>query len=1554
MADYVPQFDGFFPYLNTGVSTSASMMNHLYSGGDELVNTMTNGKSAFFLNTSSYKEIQLLGSPGNTLIPCWNMYEARSPTVFEGSFAETYSWPSTEESSCLYDLAFYGMHKMRFQENYTGAGFGVRQFYFTSGVQSGNCDPNAPDTDGNCNGINAFYPVAATGAQMGGPFGGGRDMHGSQGWVWRLYGFWYSRRGTLAGNERETVPATYKHELYEKIAKEASVFDYNSERDIALVIENGIYTNDYGRGQVYYTNPINGKSEKLPCPYAISSTAGYFCTNLDHSLGVHEVTLENPSLIPSWTESKDSIIINPQEDLLSGDLVIDFGGYTGATGAGALLVGGDENQVDQPDTPMKYVDGLAKSAAKPIQESFESYSSTYYASREKIKDISNKYDIHVCPHTHEEELSSIEEMAKAHRGIAQAITADRTGVSGQDCTQPYQCWLYQSKLNYWEDFKQAIDGLKTGDVTFDITYSLARAGTAINAPSSYQTTFEIKSDAVVDTWANTNGANGINPSGHSISVSDYESEIAGAFAAWKEVIEKTYSGCYKDCKTEYLEGDETSKLTVNFVNLGQEYSAAEALPGIAKDQGKGAEDFPIYSATPSWLNLDVGTGYGPLNMGRIRIAVAETGGWTGNAAAAFAFMPDQSATNSWQGDIVINPNHNYKRDNLINTDYFSNPEHKEVSLKYILAHEIGHSLGFGHSNSAKCNTPMNPVYFWNESFESGWSGSGLAENTDGKCIEELYGDCQAGAVCLSGMKMASFFMTPLGQTGFNSAYNDSVFFPWYWPRIEEHDYIYPGEPIANCIQYPQECAQPWANTNVPIVENRFEQAEIIIDGPIFCTDCGLDHAGKDQFYGYKLFTFSNKWNKYKFFRIHNLNNYDMKFVFEPDEGLELVEDPRCEVKNYGFTDDAFSSFPDAGNTDGVIPETPSSCSKTAGLAGENDEAKKISVGLFQKSMSLAQRLAHEQNGTMESEGYVVVSECGAGTGCVIDIPKNESICVRRDFGEYTIGYRHFQKFLPGDLRVNQELAEEDVGGFDAYPKYYHPFPARDHYSYDRATHNVVKPFALNNWIDLLNDRLVIDDTPPRVWNANSLYLDPLDYETLADGTKEKNLKGRTLNGVSYFHPYDELLQPTWYNSYQHNAPDDYTVSPLNENTVLADFIYHTGFVVQNYALAAGEADSAVGTSLNQRPDWSGYKMSSAGENVTGAYLKRMVPYSGARYIYRFLQDLNVNVAAIGPSKQVTYGDPGEIEHGRSGLFAGPTGFLSGTTSARLENDSDRTAYFDSSDVKAQGMIPLGGNQWVIGHQATTPNFTPLNDPMTSKARSTVGWPVSGEHSNQVADLQQQILDVWASDTCPDGPSAESCYKFRKNFDPFALSINQYNLSTNILGGKGAWNYTKGQIYPLVNGLACGTPSKILPSFVDFGTHHDISYGKHYLAKFTNTGLTSWVTGGNYGTVSYTELDKYVNHYKENDHEFDGTTSFPYDCYPNQKLPTNSAKFGNYGWAESGGAGFGTDFLDDEGDEAPCVHMYHPLTGAYRVKVGDDANADHLICAYDPSATAWRL
>ena len=44
---------GLIPYIKTGTSTSAELMNDLYSGLDEAVNLVTNGKSMFFLNTTA-------------------------------------------------------------------------------------------------------------------------------------------------------------------------------------------------------------------------------------------------------------------------------------------------------------------------------------------------------------------------------------------------------------------------------------------------------------------------------------------------------------------------------------------------------------------------------------------------------------------------------------------------------------------------------------------------------------------------------------------------------------------------------------------------------------------------------------------------------------------------------------------------------------------------------------------------------------------------------------------------------------------------------------------------------------------------------------------------------------------------------------------------------------------------------------------------------------------------------------------------------------------------------------------------------------------------------------------------------------------------------------------------------------------------------------------------------------------------------------------------------------------------------------------------------------
>ncbi len=1470
MATFSPKFEGFFPYIQTGTETSAALMNSLYSGAEELINTVTNGKSPFFLNTINYREIDKYGSPGNELLNCYNLYEGAINLC-------------GAEDPCYYNCnqlaAYYGFLPMTFDEvefsttydsnaevvthNKKGAGLGVRQFYFLSGVKTGDCDPADPEGDGNCVGSNANIP------------------YGEVGWWWKLWGFWYQRGALKRSLTRDATPPIYKHDHYEDIASSATITDYNVERGIAQVVENGYYTSDYGRQAATFSNPITNQTEPLPCPYAIGGAAAYYCTNLDHSLGVHTVSNSNPSIIPNWTNTAADLTMVSSSGSVLGNVIIDAGtGVTGTYPSGissSMRVGGQTNigpTVDEINLSEKLRHhNLAKSSQKPKKYKFDDYSSVKYADREDLKEIAETYNVHVCPHTHAGEVQNIKD------GLSSAMSTGRSIVSGQDCTNPYLCWLYQDKTNFWEDIVTGVNALSAGDQEITITYSFARTGTPISPQPSEQSLYGISGTAESDTWANTNGANGINPSGHTINHTDFETEIAGAFSYWKDLIEKTYSGCNTACGS-----DGPTNLTVNFVNLGTEYSNAEGSAGA--HAWRGAEDFPINSEIPVSMGIDIGTGYGPLNIGRIRIAVTRTGDWSSNATAAFAYLPDGTTTSSRQGDIVINPNLCWKKDDEVNEEKFGGGMSinldKSVSLRYILAHEIGHSLGFGHSNSAKCDTPMTPVYFWNESLASGFSG-GFSEYTDGKCVKELYGDCQAGDVCLSGMNIVSVFQTPVTQTGFNTAYDDSLYWPWYWPYIQTNPNVFPGISLSDCFDLPQQCQSypAWIDTNVPMLENRFEQAELIFDGYETCDDCGLDHDGESQFNGYGDYTFSNKFNKYKFFRIHNLNNYDMTFTFAPDEGL--------------------------------------------------NEASKVNVGLYQKS----------------DESIVAVKECGAGTGTTFTIPKHESICVRRDFGEYTLGSKHFQKFLPGDQRVNQKLAEKDLLGHDAYPDYYHNFPARDHYLFEKASHNIVNPFVINDWLNMLEDRLLIDETPPRVWNANSLYLDPIDYET-TDGVTQRKLRYR---GDNKSYHYDEWLQPTWYNSYQNL--NGYSVSPLNENTVLADFIYHTGWAVQTYALQSGE--------MKQNARWDNALIGTPDKSA--AYFKRLVPYSGARYVYKFLQDLNVNVMGIGRAKHGLAVDIGlplpdgvmdeavAYDDGRSGLYAGPTGWAFAVSSEVGSRPTDGQCdpavpecgdtnqhhsgsasdllkkYFDYDDPKALGIIPKGGHQWVIGnpYDLTHRGPVPLNDPTDGRAANhAIGFPRTGDHANEIANLQCDMLKQWDNDLTNDDSS----------IDPFALSIHQWNLNTNILGAKGAYNYAKGQIYPLSSGpnKECGFVAgagKILPSFIDFVAFQKIHYGDYYYISKINTGVM--ITGADYYPVAYAEYPKYLNHYREKDRGTDEYNAF--DCYPHQygnSQSDRSVAYGNYGWQETrtdGGAQ----------DNPPCARIWHPLTGGY--SGFDPANRD---------------
>ena len=209
------------------------------------------------------------------------------------------------------------------------------------------------------------------------------------------------------------------------------------------------------------------------------------------------------------------------------------------------------------------------------------------------------------------------------------------------------------------------------------------------------------------------------------------------------------------------------------------------------------------------------------------------------------------------------------------------------------------------------------------------------------------------------------------------------------------------------------CPIPGIPNSYPNLENRFAQAELIFDGDIE---------------KYKNFKFSKKYDKYKFFRIHNLNNYDMEFEFEPLEEL---------------------------------------------VGAQADSKGLFSVG----------------------DEKIAVMECSPGTGYKIKIPRHGSRCVRRDYGEYTTGYAHFQKILQGDPLYNLELsmAEEVIRN---YPNYYDYYDSTHYYIAQSKSNNVINPFVIDDYINKFETRFLLDPHGPRSWDASGLcHGSPLDKKT---------------------------------------------------------------------------------------------------------------------------------------------------------------------------------------------------------------------------------------------------------------------------------------------------------------------------------------------------------------------------------------------------------------------------------------------------------------------------
>ncbi len=88
---------GLIPYIESGAAHSAAGMNDLYSGMDEVLNSMTNGKSLYFMNGFSRYLIPETNSSNPYLAPSW-MTESHDEYLF-GLTEGTAAAPSTDYTS---------------------------------------------------------------------------------------------------------------------------------------------------------------------------------------------------------------------------------------------------------------------------------------------------------------------------------------------------------------------------------------------------------------------------------------------------------------------------------------------------------------------------------------------------------------------------------------------------------------------------------------------------------------------------------------------------------------------------------------------------------------------------------------------------------------------------------------------------------------------------------------------------------------------------------------------------------------------------------------------------------------------------------------------------------------------------------------------------------------------------------------------------------------------------------------------------------------------------------------------------------------------------------------------------------------------------------------------------------------------------------------------------------------------------------------------------------------------------------------------------------------
>jgi len=384
-----------------------------------------------------------------------------------------------------------------------------------------------------------------------------------------------------------------------------------------------------------------------------------------------------------------------------------------------------------------------------------------------------------------------------------------------------------------------------------------------------------------------------------------------------------------------------------------------------------------------------------------------------------------------------------------------------------------------------------------------------------------------------------------------------------------------------------------------------------------------------------------------------------------------------------------------------------------------------------------------EEGTLISKGIweskdgkkIVVGECSAGAGTKFTIPRHESRCVRRDWGEYTTGYNNFQKFLVGDALYQLELTEAENAIAGVYPQYYDYYDMTHTYIVSAKSNNIVNPFIIDDYINKFKKWFAIDPAGPRTWDSSGLYMGA--GQQISDAGEVVKVGGNVVEyagtrshdevwawSMSGFYdgnygrsPYKLMTQPSHRNFYQDPFYDEDGArvheKPLvaldNKDSILADFLYHTGWALQIANVKSGFSN----------------------ENCPSCVEKRLIPYSGARYVHDFINNMNVNVLPIEPvyMSVVNRGD-----FGLSGFSAASMQMFDVSVHFNKEDDHGGDAG-DEAVGDAANELPLGegAKNWIgIPSYTSAAALSFGQDPIDGKGYSGVGpiestyWDCDGE------------------------------------------------------------------------------------------------------------------------------------------------------------------------------------------------------------------------------------